>query len=70
MTWYIRIGTGVATSRAGADAPAEAKAEAARSEPASVEMMRDVVMARTLGAGPNGAATRGQQGANRLLSGS
>ena len=32
--------------------------------------MREVVMARTLGAGPNGAATRGQQGANRFLSGS
>ncbi len=70
MTWYIRIGTGVASSRAGADALADAKDEAARSEPASVETMREVVMARTLGAGPNGAATRGQQGANRFLSGS
>jgi len=60
----------VATSAAGADALADAKAEAVRSAPASVEMIREVVTARTLGSGPNQVATGGQQGANRVLSGS
>jgi len=32
-------------------------------------MIREVVTARTLGSGPNDAATGGQQGANRVLSG-
>jgi hypothetical protein len=66
----MRIGTGVSVERDVsyvADRPHDAKTSAAAST--ANEVVREVVMPRTVGGASNRPATGEQQGANRALSG-